>query len=52
MQLLGISISRGSYSQIECGLYNIKVEELLALCEIFQTEIADFFEGMKLETTL
>lgn len=48
MQLLGIEISRSSFSQLECGLYNIKVSELLALCKIFNVEIADFFEGMKL----
>lgn len=48
MKLLGIEISRSSFSQLECGLYNIKVSELLALCEIFNVEISDFFEGMKL----
>lgn len=48
MQLLGIEISRSSYSQLECGLYNIKVAELLALCEIFHVNIEDFFEGMSL----
>lgn len=48
MQLLGIEISRGTYSQIECGISNIKVQELLALAEIFHVEIADFFEGMSL----
>ena len=39
MQLLGLEISRSSYSQLECGLYNIKVSELLALCEIFHVNI-------------
>lgn len=48
MQLLGIEISRGTYSQIECGLSNIRVEELLALAEIFQIEIGDFFHGLSL----
>ena len=48
LQLLGIEISRGSYSHIECGLDNIRVEELLALAEIFHVDIADFFEGMSL----
>ncbi len=50
MQLLGIEISRGTYSQIECGLSNIKVEELLALAEIFGVNIADFFQGITLHT--
>lgn len=48
MQLLGIEISRGTYSQIECGLSNIRVQELLALAEIFHVGVADFFEGMSL----
>lgn len=48
MQLLGIEISRGTYSQIECGISNIKVQELLALAEIFHVGIADFFEGVSL----
>lgn len=26
MQVLGIEISRSSYAQLECGLYNIKVQ--------------------------
>jgi len=43
MQLLGFEISRGTYSQIECGLSNIKVQELLALAEIFHVGAADFF---------
>lgn len=46
MQVLGIEISRSSYAQIECGMYNIKVSELLALTEIFNVSVADFFDGM------
>lgn len=48
MQLLRVDISRGTYSQIECGISNIKVEELLALCKIFHCEIIDFFNGIEL----
>lgn len=48
MQLLGVEISRGSYAQLECGLYNIKVKELLALAEIFDVPISNFFEGFSL----
>lgn len=48
LQLLGIEISRGSYAQLECGLYNIKVSELLALAEIFNVSIAQFFEGLSI----
>jgi len=49
MQVLGIEISRSSYAQLECGLYNIKVQELLALSEIFHIPVASFFCGMKLD---
>lgn len=45
---LGIRMSRGTYSHIECGLDNIRVEELLALAEIFRVEAGDFFKGMSL----
>lgn len=48
MQLLGVDISRGTYSQIECGIVNIRVEDLLALREIFHVEIGRFFEGLTL----
>jgi len=49
MQVLGIEISRSSYAQLECGLYNIKVQELLALAEIFHTPVSSFFDGMNLD---
>ncbi len=48
MQLLGLDISRGTYSQIECGLVNIRVEDLLALQKIFGVDIGQFFDGMDL----
>ncbi len=48
MQLLGVDISRGTYSQIECGIVNIRVEDLLALQKIFGIEIGEFFDGMSL----
>ena len=31
LQLRGLDISRSIYSQIECGIHNIRVEELIAL---------------------
>lgn len=49
MQLLGIEISRSTYSQIECGIYNIKVEEILALCEVFHCDVNAFFKDIQLE---
>ena len=46
LQLRGINMSRGSYSHIECGIGNIRVEELLTLADIFEVEVGDFFKGM------
>ena len=43
MQLKGLDISRSSYSQIECGTYNIRVSELIALAEIFHVDYNAFF---------
>ncbi|MCM1540508.1 MAG: helix-turn-helix domain-containing protein [Blautia sp.] len=49
LQLLGIPMSRGTYSHIECGMANIRVKELLALAGIFYVDVGDFFKGMGLE---
>lgn len=46
LQLQGIEISRSSYSQIECGTYNIRVSELVALAELFQVDFNAFFEDL------
>lgn len=46
LQLEGIDISRSIYSQIECGTYNIRVSELLALSRLFKTDINSFFLGL------
>ncbi len=46
LQLQGIEISRSSYSQIECGTYNIRVSELVALAELFQTDFNSFFNDI------
>ena len=43
LQLNGIDISRSIYSQIECGTYNIRVSELLALAKLFNVDINSFF---------
>lgn len=43
LQLQGLGTSRSSYSQIECGTYNIRVSEMLALAELFQTDFNAFF---------
>lgn len=46
LQLQGIEISRSSYSQIECGTYNIRVSELIALAALFHTDINAFFKDI------
>lgn len=47
LQLQGLDISRSSYSQIECGTYNIRVSELIALAELFQVDYNAFFENLQ-----
>ena len=44
LQLDGFDISRSIYSQIECGTYNIKVSEILALAKLFDTDMNSFFK--------
>ena len=43
MQVLGCFLSRSIYSQIECGTYNIRVSELIALKEVFHLSNFDLF---------
>lgn len=43
LQLRGYDVSRSIYSQIECGIHNIRVGELVALKEIFGTTYDAFF---------
>lgn len=46
LQLQGIEISRSSYSQIECGTYNVRISELVALSQLFNTDFNSFFENI------
>lgn len=46
LQLEGLNTTRSIYSQIECGTYNIRVSELLALSKLFKTDINSFFEDL------
>lgn len=46
LQLQGHEISRSSYSQIECGTYNIRISELVALAKLFQVDFNAFFENL------
>ena len=43
LQLRGLDTSRSIYSQIECGIHNIRVEELIALKKIFGVSYDAFF---------
>lgn len=51
LQLLDLDISRSAYAQIECGTYNIRVTELVALKHIFQATYDDFFKDISAEKT-
>lgn len=51
MQLQGLQVSRSSYSQIECGTYNIRVSELAALAELFQVDFNAFFKNIEIKNT-
>ena len=46
LQLQGLNTTRSSYSQIECGTYNIRVKELSALRELFDVSYDDFFMAL------
>ena len=49
MQILGCVLSRSAYSQIECGTYNVRISELLAMKEIFGADYDEFFVGLSLK---
>lgn len=49
LQLQGLEISRSSYSQIECGTYNIRISELVALVELFQVDYNEIFKDLSIE---
>ena len=46
LQLRNQDISRSAYAQIECGTYNIRISELVALKEIYDVSFDDFFKGL------
>ena len=46
LQLRGISISREIISQMERGEHNIRISILLALKDLYQADITDFFAGL------
>ena len=49
LQLQNFDISRSIYSQIECGTYNIKVSELIALAKLFHVDYNAFFQDLELK---
>jgi len=50
LQLREIEISRSAYSQIECGTYNIRVTELLALVDLFKVPVSVFFTNLSTDS--
>lgn len=46
LQLMGIEISKSTYAKLETNRMNIKVSELVALCQIFNADISEFFNGL------
>ncbi len=49
LQLHGCDITRSIYSQIECGIHGIRVEELVVLKKIFGVSYDDFFKDFEQE---
>ena len=49
LQLKNQDISRSAYAQIECGTYNIRISELLAVKEIYNISYDEFFQGLSIE---
>lgn len=47
MQVMGLEISKSSYAKIETNRMNLKISELVALREIFQTDYNAFFTGLE-----
>lgn len=46
LNLMGIEISKSTYAKLETNRMNIKVSELVALKQLFEADISDFFEGL------
>lgn len=49
LQLRGFDVSRSVYSQMECGIHNVRVDELIALKQIFGVSYEDFFAPIEQE---
>ncbi|MFI3214701.1 MAG: helix-turn-helix transcriptional regulator [Eubacteriales bacterium] len=46
LQLRNLPTSRSTYSQIESGTYNIRISELIALTDIFNTDFNTIFANV------
>lgn len=46
LQLRNLPTSRSTYSQIESGTYNIRISELIALADIFNTDFNTLFNNL------
>ena len=46
LQLRNLPTSRSVYSQIEVETYNIRINELISLTEIFHTDFNTIFNGL------
>ena len=46
LQLQGLPVSREILSQMERGLYSIRISVFLALKELYGAEFPDFFENL------
>lgn len=49
LQLTGIEMSKSTYAKIETNRMNVKVSELIALCNIFNADISEFFDGLLID---
>lgn len=46
LQVIGLPVSREILSQMELGKYSIRISVLLALKNIYNVSIEDFFKGL------
>lgn len=46
LQVMGLPVSREIVSQMELGRYSIRISVLLALSELYQVEVGEFFQGI------
>ena len=47
LQTMGLDVIREIISQMELGQYNVRVSVLLALAELYDTPIQDFFADLE-----